>query len=1121
MKRVFLITGPLIILAFVTGILYLIHTEAGLKWLTGKAMASVPGLSIQSAEGRLSGPMTIRGVNYRSGESSFGIDEITLEWKPSRLMLLEAHISELTAKGVSIIADSQKGEAKPLSSLPEISIPLKIILRKAVISNISIMKGSERKPLNIHTVSFRGDMDSEAIRINQLDLEMPELIIKARGKLSPHSDYPMSMKASWKVTLPGYEDISGRGEIEGTIKLLRIKQEITAPFYCNASMKISDILNNLSWDGKISILDFYTVKLNKEWPEMTFSGDVSGHGSDTRADISSLAVHLFDGMVTGRGSLRWGPDISWSFEMNSKRLNPGTQWPQWQGSVDMVVRSSGKYEENALTINPSEVFLKGRLRERLIKADARLSMADSELKLSGLEIRSGGSRLSLSGKSADLMSLKWKVNISDARDFIPKGKGEIEGSGTITGSRHYPVIKGYINGKAVSYDNYSAESLNTLFEIETKGERESLLNIHASSLMIGKQRVKDISFKGRGKVSAHSISMDATMDNKGVALLITGRYRDEAWSGRFKSALLDIGNFGKWSLREPASLYISTDKAGSESVCIVSNDTDLCFRASWERAEGAKGEFSLANLPLSTLKTLFPSPIEIKGSINGNGKISYTPEGMISGDVSLIMPSGKLHYQADDKAIDIPLGKSEVEILLNKRALEANAEIRFPDRGEIKGGISLPGFMPGITATENQQIIGQFSAELNNLDLVPVVTERLSNTSGAVAALVKINGTLSETAITGELTLQDGEAWIPDLGLRLREIDLTLKGDEGGAFTINGRLSSGSGHAAINGTVRLHKEKPPSALFRIQGENLEVIKIPGRWIVASPDIAFQVKDKTIDFSGSLKIPEAGLEPLDLSGAVLPSKDVIVTDMPVKNEKEEEWSVSGRLRLSLGDNVGFKGYGLTCRITGGIDLTEQPGTVTQGHGEFQILDGRYKAYGQDLIIEEGRLIFVGLINDPGLQIRAFRKIKDVTAGINIGGTIKAPKFHIYSEPPMDESDTLSYILFGRPMRQLSGSEGNTLYGTVLSAGLSAGGFIAKKIGAAFGMEDVEIEKGERPEQATLFIGKYLSPRLYITYGIGLFEPVSTVRLRYNLTRRLQVQTEYGIESGGDLLYIIER
>ena len=55
-----------------------------------------------------------------------------------------------------------------------------------------------------------------------------------------------------------------------------------------------------------------------------------------------------------------------------------------------------------------------------------------------------------------------------------------------------------------------------------------------------------------------------------------------------------------------------------------------------------------------------------------------------------------------------------------------------------------------------------------------------------------------------------------------------------------------------------------------------------------------------------------------------------------------------------------------------------------------------------------------------------------------------------------------------------------------------------------------------------IGKYLSPSLYVSYGIGLFEPVNTLRLRYTITRRWQLVTESSSkESGGDVIYNIER
>lgn len=1119
MKRVLLITGTLIILVFVTGMLYLTHSEAGLQWLITKAAHFVDGLSITSVQGRLSGPMKIRGIIYKSGESSFGIDEIALDWKASRLIFLEAHLSSLKVEGVTIITAGQTGQAEPAADLPKISIPLKIVLKKGVINNISIMQSGAQNPVNIQTVLLRGRMGPKAIRINQLDIEMPELTIAAKGRVSPSGDYPVNIATSWKIRAPGYEEISGQGEIAGTFKMLKIKQEITHPFSCGINMNISNIIKNLSWEGNLSVREFNTLTLNKRWPDLTLSGDVSGYGSDTNANISSLSVRIFDGIVTGKGSISWEPDISWAFNINSESLNPGIQWPEWQGSIDVTAHSSGQYKKGVLTVKPTEVTVEGHLRDKLLKAQARFSAKDSQLELAGLEVSSGESHLSASGKVADTWSLKWKAQIRDAGDLMPILKGVIEGSGSVTGSRSYPVIKGTINGKAVSYDTYSAESIKTVFDIDTKDERESFLDIRATNVLIKGQKIKKVSLESSGVLSAHSISMDALMDNQSMAILITGGYRDKVWNGRFKSAVLNAGKFGKWSLKKPASLSVSMNKAGSEFLCMVSNETDICFQTSWDRTEGVKGKFSLTDLPLSTVKTIFPSPVDVKGSISGYGEISSTPAGIMSGNVSLIMPSGKLHYEADDEPVDIALGKSRIDIIMDEKALDANAEIIFPDRGHIKGGINLPRFMPGTTAAANQQITGNVTAELNNLDLIPVFLKQVNKTSGFVTARINIDGTLAETAITGDMILQKGAADIPDLGLKLRDINITLKGDKKGTYTIKGRLLSGSGQAAINGTVRLYKEKAPSAVLRIQGENFEAVKIPGTWIIVSPDIDLRIKDKMINFAGLMKIPQARLEPPDMSGAVLPSKDVIVLDMPV-SEKKAEWSVTGKLRLSLGDNVKFMGYGLTCRITGGIDLTEQPGKVTQGHGEFQIMDGEYKAYGQDLTIEKGRLIFAGLIDNPGLDIRAFREIKDVIAGLNVQGTLKSPVLHVYSEPSMDESDALSYVLFGRPMSQLSGSEGNELYGTTLSAALSAGGFVAQKIGAAFGVEDIEIEKGEAPEEATLFIGKYLSPRLYLSYGIGLFEPVSTVRLRYNLHRRLQVQTEYGLESGGDLLYIIE-
>ena len=51
--------------------------------------------------------------------------------------------------------------------------------------------------------------------------------------------------------------------------------------------------------------------------------------------------------------------------------------------------------------------------------------------------------------------------------------------------------------------------------------------------------------------------------------------------------------------------------------------------------------------------------------------------------------------------------------------------------------------------------------------------------------------------------------------------------------------------------------------------------------------------------------------------------------------------------------------------------------------------------------------------------------------------------------------------------------------------------------------------------------YLSPRLYMAYGIGLFEDVRTLRLRYSVASRWSLQAESGDAQSGMIQYRGER
>jgi translocation and assembly module TamB len=169
---------------------------------------------------------------------------------------------------------------------------------------------------------------------------------------------------------------------------------------------------------------------------------------------------------------------------------------------------------------------------------------------------------------------------------------------------------------------------------------------------------------------------------------------------------------------------------------------------------------------------------------------------------------------------------------------------------------------------------------------------------------------------------------------------------------------------------------------------------------------------------------------------------------------------------------------------------------------------------------------GRISEPGLDVHAIRgDLQGVRVGVNVRGSLKQPVVNLFSQPAMSQQQQLSYLVLGHPPGESSGVEGTLLAQAALALGLKGGNFLAENIGAKLGVDEIGIESKPTQaggEQAALVIGEYLSPKLYVSYAVGLLEPISTVRLEYFISDHWHLVTESsGAESGGDLIYTIER
>ena len=361
---------------------------------------------------------------------------------------------------------------------------------------------------------------------------------------------------------------------------------------------------------------------------------------------------------------------------------------------------------------------------------------------------------------------------------------------------------------------------------------------------------------------------------------------------------------------------------------------------------------------------------------------------------------------------------------------------------------------------------------------------------------------------------------IPRLGLKIEPLRLSGNSDADGRFNFVVDARSGDGTLTITGSSLLDAARGWPTRIEINGENFEAARIPEASVDLSPALVVEIEDRTIDISGDLHVPFARLQPRDISTAQRVSSDTVV--IGGEQPADSGWRITTRINLTLGERVAFYGYGFDGQLTGKVLIEQQPGQPSSGTGEIVIPTGRYRAYGQRLDIENGRVLFTGSsVTNPGLDIRATRTSGNIVTGLLVRGRLREPQIELFSNPAMGETDMLSYLLFGRPLEDTSGEDSALMAQAALRLGLAGGDQLARSLRERFGLDDFRVESADSGDQASLVVGRYLSPDIYVSYAVGLIESVNSLNLRYRITDRWELEAKTGLHHGADLLYTIER
>jgi len=1245
MKRLILILSGLIVLIPVTLLTWLLTTESGLHWAFQQSRGYLPPeLALGEIKGKLLGPITIKGLEYKHQSAQIQTGQLIIDWQPSALLLAHINISQLHIQALKVILpESEKNNAA--LSLPEINLPWRTALNNVRIDGLHLQQNEQSLKLNqlgLSVTSLFNQLD-----IEQLYISADNFNINIFGELRASGKYRHKLQVQWQTTLPSKAVISSSGQLAGNLKTTHIKQHLSGALQLKLDGKVNDLLNQISWQANVDVNSFDFAQLITDGPALTgklklqakgdlntalVSGDLNGNYSnigpfETRFELqrnidNSLQINrlllqtplsearinahgkwnpgshggyiklaldwqklrwpLTDqawfntaqgsgeiegnlekytlkvrtdspwpqvpeatlqasaegnldglklqslsfitprGKVNANGQLNWSPQLNWQAQVKATDIDPAVMWPQWPGKLQAKLLSRGRLENGKLIADTDIVHIKGDLRGYPLSATSRSSWNNSALDISQLDLQSGASHFSARGHVGESLNLDWSLSSGNLGELYPQAQGQLNSSGHLNGPIKTPLINAAFSGKALSLPGYKIGMLDANLTLDTSLWQQIDIRLTAQSLNFNEHTLKALDITAVTEKIQAQLSTELASAN----ITLQGKANTRGWRGKIERADITSALYGNWQLKAPAPILLGENTIKADSFCLQNprQQASLCTSLHREKNHW-QSQIDMQQFPLRLINPLlassFPADLKLEGLTSGSANLQLLAPDQLLGHAHLDFPPGVISYPLIEGERDTwEYKNSSLSISLNEQGINAKSDFTMTNGDRLSVSAELPGAQLLKLNSEKQNLRAQAILTIHDLGLIEAFVPEVQDLKGELSLNLSASGTLAKPRLSGHAQLLNGAVRVPRLGLNINQFSANAHSDGQEQIKLSLNAHSDEGEITIKGKTELNKNAGWPTEVSIKGEQFEAVKIPDARVMISPDLKIKLQHYNIFISGNVDIPDAKLQPKDITTAAQVSDDAVIVGG--EQAVQQKWSVTSRVRLTLGERVNFYGFGFEGRLGGSLLVEDIPGQLTRATGEINIPEGRYRAYGQRLDVEHGRMLFTGgPLTNPGLDVRAVRKINTITAGVKVRGSLKQPQLELFSIPVMGQTDTLSYLLLGRPMETASGEEGAMMAKAALALSLSGGDYLARTIGEQFGLDEMRVESSDTGDQASLVVGRYLSPKIYVSYGVGLIETINTFTVRYKISDKWQIKAESGEAQGADILYTIER
>ncbi|WP_394176260.1 translocation/assembly module TamB domain-containing protein [Thalassotalea litorea] len=1064
----------------------------------------------------------------------------------------------------------QSSEASwPLAQLPDVFLPIDLQVDELLLGHLSLKLSPDPEqiaPINSNNLTLTARWSGFLLDVDTIELIAPDY---GQAGIKGHMDwrYPWGLELVVNSAIdnfPWYKQLQGskqRINVSGDFSKLSVQLISEGPFDVAADVQTDLVDNKLPFtanlqSSKVDLQPIIEQPLLLESLKSQVSGNlyqqqinaqldlqgfgyqqgtlnVTGTHHNKIIDLSSFRFEdaISGSLATGQLNLEYGTDIIVKLDANV----PGLTLPEMtlgatpiDGRIKGQVHLLGKLDMNQLPksleqpgkwqLSSYNTNIDGTINDQPAALFANFSL-DQSLTLKGAVInaRFQDAQLDLKGHSDENWHVTGTWHGAQFQRWHPQLKGNLSGDIAINGALLDPNIVLDANVSDLQYQGTNVAHTDIDVSYWPVRNHQVKVNVASDEAMIENHQLSQIIATVQGDLENQALTLDANGDFP-VHLIVENTLDLDNLTSQLEVQEAHLGYLDyRWTLQSGfgSAINIREQDVSLAAHCWQQSDNEICVTEPAKLAQD--GNISLRwQLHLGDYdQLLLGRNLEIDSGMSGSANASWQAMQLLEINLENNIDAGTLTLKGEEKSSTL-LTWSQGKISALADSSQANVDL-FLDQQDntrlISGNVNIAldqGTMP---------MQGNLDIERFEIHLIEELVPGMSRARGILAAAVDFSGSVTSPILSGNVSLHGGELAtfqspnsIDDINL-----DLTFKGqsaDVDGGFMI--KQHPGEISAEIDWSDGLQ------ANARLFTDKIPVLYPPNLDAMVATDIRLEVSGQHAKIGGDIMVLEGLLKLEDLpEGSIQVSEDAVIVDTSGKQvEKEKTMAIVSDVDLSIDPKFRLDGQGFTGNLGGKLKIRQEKFQPVQLFGVLKIANGKYKAYGQNLDVQSGEITFVGSPSNPTINVKAVREIKDenVTAGLSIIGPTDALTLTFFSNPSMQQPEILSYLTRGRGLDSDSG--GGAALGVALASALTKTTPMQNVVQKVPLLTDVSLDTEVDGDVTQATISGYLGERIFLKYGIGVYEPINELTVRLYLMSRLWLETVSGLENSADIYYSFE-